>query len=175
MLRGALAVVEAAAHAQQGIIEITTKAQADTVLVGVFKGADQGVDGLGLGVGAVGIGAGQGGKIYVAGHTGLLGAAVVRVLRLAGYNNLLLIPHRELDLTNQQSVKDMFKNHRPDYVFLCAGKVGGIMANSTQRGDFIYINMLIQFNIIDSAYRYGVTNLYTCSDIYMTFIAIIIH
>lgn len=101
----------------------------------------------------------KGSKIYVAGHTGLLGSAVVRVLRLSGYNNLLLIPHRELDLTNQQAVKDMFKNHRPDYVFLCAGKVGGIMANSTQRGDFIYINMLIQFNIIDSAYRYGVTKL----------------
>lgn len=101
----------------------------------------------------------KGSKIYVAGHTGLLGSAVVRVLRLAGYNNLLLIAHRELDLTNQQAVKDMFKNHRPDYVFLCAGKVGGIMANSTQRGDFIYINMLIQFNIIDSAYRYGVTKL----------------
>lgn len=98
-------------------------------------------------------------KIYVAGHTGLLGSAVVRTLRANGYNNILTAPSRELDLTNQAAVNEWFKQNTPDYVFLCAGKVGGIMANSTQRGDFIYINTLIQFNVIHAAYLYDVVKL----------------
>lgn len=98
-------------------------------------------------------------KIYVAGHTGLLGSAVVRVLRQAGYSNLLLIEHKHLDLTNQEAVNNWFADNKPEYVFLCAGKVGGIMANSTQRGDFIYVNTVIQFNVIHAAYKYDVNKL----------------
>lgn len=90
-------------------------------------------------------------KIYVAGHTGLLGSAIVRELRLRGHN-LVLRTSRELDLTNQGEVNEFFESEKPDYVFICAGKVGGIMANSTQRGDFIYQNVMIQFNILQAAF-----------------------
>jgi GDP-L-fucose synthase len=97
--------------------------------------------------------------IYVAGHRGLVGSAIVRNLEQAGYNNLLLRPSSELDLTNQADVAAFFQKKRPEYVFLAAAKVGGILANSTYPADFIYANLAIQTNIIHSAYRYGVKRL----------------
>lgn len=98
-------------------------------------------------------------KIFVAGHTGLVGSALVRALRQAGFVNLLLRTHAELDLTRQAAVEKFFSEHRPDYVFLAAAKVGGIMANNTQRADFIFQNLSIQLNVIESARRYGVKRL----------------
>ena len=94
-------------------------------------------------------------KIYVPGHTGLLGSAVVRKLREQGYRNILTMPHNNLDLISQDSVDSYFATHQPDYVIICAGKVGGIMANNTQRGDFIYKNTMMQFNILHAAYTYN--------------------
>jgi len=98
-------------------------------------------------------------KIYVAGHRGLVGSAIVRRLEQAGYTNLLTRTHAELDLTNQAAVQAFFEEERPEYVFLAAVKVGGIMANSTYPADFIRENLQIQTNIIDSAYRSGVKKL----------------
>src|SRR6266550_7991685 len=98
-------------------------------------------------------------KIYVAGHQGLVGSALVRQLRAAGRVNLLLRTHGELDLTNQREVKEFFSRERPEYVFLAAAKVGGILANSTYPAEFIQQNLLIQTNVIDSAYRSGVRKL----------------
>ncbi len=98
-------------------------------------------------------------KIYVAGHTGLVGSAVIRKLQQEGYVNIITAAHKELDLTNQQEVHIFFGVHKPDYVFLCAGTVGGIMANNTRRAEFIYDNIMMQTNIIDAAYRYGVKKL----------------
>lgn len=98
-------------------------------------------------------------KIYVAGHTGLLGSAVVRQLKDRGYTNIITITHDDLDLTIQEQVNGWFFLNRPDYVFICAGKVGGIMANNTERGDFIYKNTMIQFNIINAAYLYDTIKL----------------
>jgi GDP-L-fucose synthase len=92
-------------------------------------------------------------KIYVAGHRGLVGSAIVRALHRAGYKNLLLRTHAELDLTNQAEVAKFFGTERPEYVFLAAAKVGGILANSTYPADFIYQNILIQANIIEGARR----------------------
>ncbi|CAI9265628.1 unnamed protein product [Lactuca saligna] len=94
------------------------------------------------------------GKIFVAGHRGLVGSAIVRRLRTVGYNNLILRSHTELDLTNQSAVKTFFSLEKPQYVILAAAKVGGIHANSTYPADFITINLQIQTNVIDSAYRY---------------------
>jgi len=91
-------------------------------------------------------------KIYVAGHRGLVGSAIVRALQKEGFTNLLLRTHKELDLTNQQAVADFFAQERPEYIFLSAAKVGGIMANKTSPADFIYSNLAIQTNIIHSAY-----------------------
>jgi len=98
-------------------------------------------------------------RIYVAGHTGLLGSAVVRQLQERGYTNLLLATHGEVDLIDQSEVNEFFRVLKPDYVFICAGKVGGIMANNTERGDFIYKNTMIQFNIINAAYLYDTIKL----------------
>jgi len=98
-------------------------------------------------------------KIYVAGHRGLVGSAIVRRLEQAGYTNLLTRTHAELDLTNQAAVQAFFEEERPEYVFLAAVKVGGIMANSTYPADFIRENLQIQTKIIDSAYRSGVKKL----------------
>lgn len=97
--------------------------------------------------------------IYVAGHSGLVGSAVVRKLRAEGYRNILTATHNELDLIQQQEVVDFFKANDPKYVFLCAGKVGGIMANDTQRADFIYQNLMMQANVIHAAYDIGVEKL----------------
>src|SRR6267378_685330 len=98
-------------------------------------------------------------KIYVAGHQGLVGSALVRQLRAQGYANLLLLTHHELDLTKQSEVEKFFAQERPEYVFLAAAKVGGILANSTYPAAFIYQNLLIQTNVIHEAYRTGVKRL----------------
>ncbi|WP_138517281.1 GDP-L-fucose synthase family protein [Rhodoferax bucti] len=91
-------------------------------------------------------------KIYVAGHRGLVGSAIVRNLQAAGYTNLLLRTHAELDLTNQVATAAFFETEKPEYVFLAAAKVGGIVANNTYPAEFIRDNLLIQSNIIHSAY-----------------------
>ncbi len=98
-------------------------------------------------------------KIYIAGHSGLVGSAVRKVLGSKGYSNLILRAHKELDLTNQQEVADFFASEKPEYVFLAAAKVGGIMANNTYRGQFIYENLMIQNNVIHAAYLNGVKKL----------------
>ena len=92
-------------------------------------------------------------KIYIAGHRGLVGSAIVRNLKKNGYNNLLLRTSKELNLTNQADVNQFFETEKPDYVFLAAAKVGGIHANDTYPADFIRDNLQIQTNIIDAAYR----------------------
>ena len=98
-------------------------------------------------------------KIYVAGHRGMVGSAIVRRLTKDGYTNLILRTRQELDLLDQQAVQQFFEQERPEYVFLAAAKVGGILANNTYRAQFIYENLQIQNNIIHSAYRYGVKKL----------------
>jgi GDP-L-fucose synthase len=92
-------------------------------------------------------------KIFVAGHRGLVGSGIVRLLKDQGYNNLVLKTKDELDLRNQKDVKQFFTFERPEYVFLAAAKVGGINWNWTNPGEFIYDNLQIQTNVIDSAYR----------------------
>ncbi len=98
-------------------------------------------------------------KVYIAGHSGLVGSAIVRQLEKRGYNNLLTYTHAELDLTNQKDVNDFFNREKPDYVILAAAKVGGIFANNTFPADFIYQNMMIEANIIHSAYQNEVKRL----------------
>ncbi len=91
-------------------------------------------------------------KIYVAGHNGLVGSAIVRTLTSKGYSNLILKNRAELDLLNQSSVNDFFVKQQPDYVFIAAAKVGGILANNNYAADFIYENLVIQSNVIHAAY-----------------------
>jgi GDP-L-fucose synthase len=98
-------------------------------------------------------------KIYVAGHTGLVGSALTNTLRDKGYSNLLLRTMEELDLTDQKAVDEFFSVHRPEYVLIAAAKVGGIVANNTLRADFIYVNLMIQSNMIYCAWKYGVKKL----------------
>ena len=98
-------------------------------------------------------------KIYVAGHRGLVGSAIVRCLQAEGYANVITRTSKELDLTNQAAVLAFFEREKPDYVFLAAAKVGGIMANQTYPAYFIYINTMIDTNIIHSAYLTGVKKL----------------
>lgn len=98
-------------------------------------------------------------KIYIAGHTGLVGGAITRYLRKNGYSNPLTKNYEDLDLTNQRAVNDFFEKEKPEYVFLAAAKVGGIWANSTYPADFIYINTMIGFNVINAAYKSGVKKL----------------
>jgi len=98
-------------------------------------------------------------RIYVAGHRGLVGSAICRLLEREGYENLLLKTSAELDLTDQAATRGFFEQERPDYVFLAAAKVGGIHANDAYPADFIGKNLLIATNVIDSAYRSGVTKL----------------
>lgn len=97
--------------------------------------------------------------IYVAGHTGLVGSALVRALHAQGYNNLFLRTIAETDLTRQELVEKMFREVKPEYVLLAAAKVGGILANNTQRAEFIYQNLMIEANIIHSAFLTGVKKL----------------
>ena len=98
-------------------------------------------------------------KIYIAGHLGLVGSALLNNLRGKGYRHFILRSKDELDLLNQPAVDEFFQTERPDYVFLAAAKVGGIVANNTYRGQFIYENLQIQNNVIHSAYKYGVKKL----------------
>ena len=98
-------------------------------------------------------------KIYVAGHKGLVGSALVRALQAQGYTNLLCRTSRELDLTRQSAVEHFFRADRPDYVFLAAARVGGIWANSTRPAEFIYHNLMIEANIIQAAKENGVKKL----------------
>ena len=95
-------------------------------------------------------------KIYVAGHNGMVGSAIVRELKKQGYNNLLLKTHHELDLTRQNDVEHFFENEKPDYVFLAAAKVGGILANTNSPAEFLLQNLEIQNNIIYNSYKYNV-------------------
>ena len=98
-------------------------------------------------------------KIYIAGHRGLVGSAIVKNLTAKGYTNLVYKTHKELDLTNQKAVEDFFASEKPQHVILAAAKVGGIVANNTYRADFIYENLAIQNNVIHNAYKYGVEKL----------------
>jgi GDP-L-fucose synthase len=98
-------------------------------------------------------------RIYVAGHRGLVGSALVRQLRGAGYENLILRTHQELDLCSQAATADFFSEQRPEFVFLAAARVGGIMGNQMFRGEFIYENLCIQNNVIHQSYRAGVQRL----------------
>ena len=98
-------------------------------------------------------------KIYVAGHTGLVGSAIMRKLESSGYNNIITKELEELNLINQDEVEHFFSEYKPDYVFLAAAKVGGIAANSTYPADFIYQNMMIGFNVVNSSYKHNVKKL----------------
>ncbi len=98
-------------------------------------------------------------RIYVAGHTGMVGSAIVRKLKSEGYNNLILKYHRELDLLDQEAVKKFFEENNPEYVFIAAARVGGIHANNTYRAQFIYENLQIQNNLIHYAYESEVKKL----------------
>jgi GDP-L-fucose synthase len=98
-------------------------------------------------------------KIFVAGHNGLVGSALVRKLLINGYKNLILVNSTELDLRDQKSVEDFFQKEKIDYVFIAAGKVGGILANVKSPAEFLYDNLMIQANIIHSAYKNNVKKL----------------
>jgi GDP-L-fucose synthase len=98
-------------------------------------------------------------RIFVAGHGGLVGSAICRRLRQDGYHNLIVRPRKDLDLCDQEAVRRFFAAERPEYVFLAAAKVGGILANSTQPAEFMYSNLAIQTNVLDAAYRSGVAKI----------------
>ncbi|MFY9307637.1 MAG: GDP-L-fucose synthase [Bacteroidia bacterium] len=98
-------------------------------------------------------------KIYVAGHRGMVGSAIIRRLQQSGFNNIITRSSKELDLKNQQAVETFFVSEKPEYVFLAAAKVGGIVANNTYRADFIYENIMIQSNVIHYSYLNGVKKL----------------
>jgi GDP-L-fucose synthase len=99
------------------------------------------------------------GKVYVAGHRGMVGSAIVRKLKAQGFNHIITRTSAELNLTNQQAVAEFFADEKPDYVILAAAKVGGILANNTYRGQFIYENLMIQNNVIHQSYVNGVKKL----------------
>ena len=98
-------------------------------------------------------------KIYVAGHRGLVGSAIVRRLKSGGYSNIIQRTHAELDLTNQNAVNQFFAKEKPDCIFIAAARVGGIHANNTYRADFIYQNLMIESNIVHAAYQHGAKKL----------------
>jgi GDP-L-fucose synthase len=98
-------------------------------------------------------------RIYIAGITGMVGSAIFRKLTELGYINIISLPRKNLDLTNQSQVNKFFERYKPEYVFLCAAKVGGIKANNEFKADFIYENIMIQSNIIHSAKQFGVKKL----------------
>jgi len=98
-------------------------------------------------------------KIYIPGHRGMAGSAILRNLEARGYHNIITRTHSELNLTNQQAVNNFFEIEKPEYVFLAAAKVGGILANSTYPADFIYDNLMIEANVIHAAYTHGVKKL----------------
>lgn len=99
------------------------------------------------------------GKIYVAGHRGMVGSAIVRALEKNGYHNIVTRTHKELDLTRQDAVEAFFEKEKPDYVFLAAAKVGGIVANNEAPADFMYDNMILEMNVINSAFKNNVKKL----------------
>ena len=94
-------------------------------------------------------------KIYVAGHLGMVGSAIVRELQRQGYTNIITRTHAELDLTDQMAVNEFFAAEKPEYVFLAAAKVGGIVANASAPADFMYVNMMLEMNVINAAWRNG--------------------
>src|SRR5580698_1956683 len=98
-------------------------------------------------------------KIYIAGHRGMVGSAITRKLKKEGFTNLVTRTSAELDLKNQSATQAFFEKERPDYVFLAAARVGGIMANNTYRGEFLYDNLMIQNNVIDAAWKSEVKKL----------------
>ena len=98
-------------------------------------------------------------KIYIAGHNGMVGSAILRYLKFKGFNNLIYANSSILDLRNQQSVKEFFILQKPEYVFLAAAKVGGILANDTYRAEFLYDNLMIQNNVIHQSYKNNVKKL----------------
>ena len=98
-------------------------------------------------------------KIYVAGHTGMVGSAIVRELKRQGYENIITAAHKELDLTRQEAVEEFFKTNKPEYVFHPAGKVGGIVANNESPADFMYENMMMEMNVIHEAALCGAKKL----------------
>lgn len=98
-------------------------------------------------------------KIFVAGHRGMVGSAIVRKLQKEGYTHIITRTSKELDLRNQPAVEEFFQNEKPEYVFLAAAKVGGILANNTYRAEFLYDNLMIQNNVIHFSYKYGVKKL----------------
>ena len=98
-------------------------------------------------------------KIYVAGHQGMVGSAIVRNLKDKDYSNIIGRTHKELDLTNQAAVQQFFEQENPDQVYLAAAKVGGIHANHTYPAEFIYVNLMIEANVIHAAYKSGVKKL----------------
>lgn len=98
-------------------------------------------------------------KIYVAGHSGMVGSAIVRRLNRGGYHNLCLAPHSELDLTDQRGVFEFLSEEKPDFIFIAAAKVGGILANSSHRAEFIYDNLAIEANLIHGAFKAGIDRL----------------
>ena len=101
----------------------------------------------------------QDSRIYLAGHRGMVGGAIMRNLQESGYTNIIVQTHDELDLTDGAAVEAFFANEKPEFVFLAAAKVGGILANDTQGGEFITANLLIQTHVIDAAYRHGAKKL----------------
>ena len=98
-------------------------------------------------------------KIYVAGHKGLVGSAILRKLKAKGYKKIIVADKKKLDLTNQSKVYNFIKKNKPDFIFLAAAKVGGILSNQKYKAEFIYSNLSIQLNVINSAYMCGVKNL----------------
>ena len=98
-------------------------------------------------------------KIYIAGHRGMVGSAIIRTLQAQGYTNFITRTHAELDLINQAAVRDFFESEKPDQVYLAAAKVGGIHANNTYPAEFIYSNLMVQANVIDAAFNNGVKKL----------------
>ena len=98
-------------------------------------------------------------KIYVAGHNGMVGSAIIRKLKMDGYSNILVRSSKELDLRNQHHVEEFFQSEKPDYIFLAAAKVGGILANNTYKASFMYDNLSIQNNVIHAAHKYHVKKL----------------
>lgn len=97
--------------------------------------------------------------IYVAGHNGMVGSAIVRKLKAQGYQNIICKSSKELDLTNQQAVQQFFAEYKPEYVYLAAAKVGGIQANNIYRAEFLYLNLMIEANVIHASYEHGVKKL----------------
>ena len=102
-------------------------------------------------------------RIYVAGHTGLLGSALLRLLKEKSYSNIITRTRKSLDLTNQKVVDSFFAKEKPEYIFLAAARVGGIYANKTYPADFIYQNMMIQTNVINSSLKYKTKKLLNLS------------